>query len=165
MTGKTAGFGWEDINLNNNGADVQIPVVNAMTLTGATVDVAFMPTSAPLQAGWTEILCQGYVSPTTAPLPAKGQAYLDVARSPDFGTPVIDNPNGSAVGTSAGVAQGMLFSIILKAWVGTTPDAAAPSRNVVQPLDLYVPAGSVIALHMDHMGVPGDAEMQVVLSY
>ena len=161
---RTAGLGWEDVNLNNNGADVQIPVNSVMTLTGITVDVAFMPTIAPNRAAWAEVLCQGFILPSPMPVPPKGQAYVAAPASPDFGSPIVDNPNASTV-AAAGMMDGALFSIILKCWVGTTPDAATTYRNLVQPLSLFVPVGSVIALHMDHMGVPGDAEMQIVLSY
>src|SRR5580692_11474923 len=56
------GFGWEIVNIDNNGADVFFEVRDTMILNAVNVDVAFMITSLPAQAGFAEVLCDGGVS-------------------------------------------------------------------------------------------------------
>ncbi len=166
---KSVGWGWEVVNINNAGEDAVLPVVNAITLKNISVDVAFMPTQAPgvfSGGGWAEVLCQGFVLPAPPPAPVKGPAYENAPLSPDFGAPQTQNPNGFNSGASAAVVDGQLFAVILKTWIPAGSAAgSATSRNVNIPLDFAVPAGAVIALHMDHMGVAGDVEMQLTLQY
>lgn len=166
---KSVGWGWEVVNINNGGEDAILPVANALTLKHIEVDVAFMPTAAPSNGGWAEVLCQGFVLPAAPSAPPKGPAYLNAPASPDFGAPATRNPNGFTGGASGQVSDRVLFSIILKTWVGSGwlagPVASATARHASIPLDLYIPAGAVIALHMDHMGVPGDVEMQLTIQY
>jgi len=47
VASKTAGFGWEIVDLNNNGADVYLEVASSMTLIAVDIDAAFTITSAP----------------------------------------------------------------------------------------------------------------------
>jgi hypothetical protein len=165
---KSAGFGWEITNVNNNGADVYFQVQRSMTLRSLEVDVAFMILSLPAAPGMAEVLCTAAVSrggpPTFAPGP---QAYIVLQNSPDFGAVQVYNPNNLNIGYNGNLGQDELMALILKTWVPSDGTASATSRHIGP---LYFPgfplnAGDYLVFHMDHAGVPGDVEMQVVLGY
>jgi len=151
-----AGFGWEISDINNNGADVLFEVARDMTLRSLAVDVAYMITAAPLLAGFAEVLCRIFVArggPSAQASPASGL----------FGNLQVRNPNGLRVGFDPNVIQDLFYQVILKTWVPVDGTASAASRNVrLEPL-LSLSAGDFLIFHMDHLGVPGDVEMQVVL--
>jgi hypothetical protein len=151
-----AGFGWEISDINNNGADVLFQVVTDMTLRSLAVDLAYMITAAPVSAGFAEVLCRIRAArggPSAQASPASGL----------FGSLQVWNPNGLHVGFDPEVIQDLFFQVILKTWVPADGTASATSRNVrLEPL-LSLNAGDFLIFHMDHLGVPGDVEMQVVL--
>jgi hypothetical protein len=151
-----AGFGWEISDINNNGADVLFQVVRDMTLRSLAVDVAYMITAAPASAGFAEVLCRVHVARGGPSAPAVPAAGL-------FGNVQVWNPNGLRVGYDPSVIQDLVYQVILKTWVPVDGTASATSRNVrLEPL-LGLNAGDFLIFHMDHAGVPGDVEMQVVL--
>ena len=164
MANKSAGWGWEVVNINNNGSDAYFQVKESITLTGLMIDVSYMPTATPKVGGYAEVLCQGYALPTL-PTFGKGQAYFTSPPAVEFGPPQIVNPNGSIEGQSVAVSSGQLFAVILKSWVANPPIASHTERGVFTYVNLPIAAGEYLAFHMDHMGVPGDVEMQLTLFY
>jgi hypothetical protein len=162
-----ASFGWEIRNLNGNGANTYFRVSRNMVINTVNIDLAFMITSTPAAAGFAEVLGQASVSRNITPTfdNSGGHAYLNTAPSSDFGAVVSDNPNGLGINGSSILAQDLFYSVILKSWAPMDGTASAASRQVFAKLSLTVNAGDYLVFHMDHAGVPGDAEMQVVLGY
>jgi hypothetical protein len=160
-----AGFGWEIVNINNNGADVFFEVRDTMVLSTINIDVSFMITSAPAAAGFAEILCNGGVSrgakPTFNTSPA---AYLNLPASANFGQLTQHNPNKLNIGLG-GVVQDLFFNVILKTWVPADGTGGYTSRQVYGQPGLALNKGDYLMFHMDHAGVSGDVEMQAVLQY
>jgi hypothetical protein len=166
VASKTVGFGWEVADLNNNGADVYFEVVSSMTLIAVDIDAAFMITSAPASPGLAEVLCRAAVS-HGAPKFVEGEPSAPIlpAASPNFGRLHIYNPHDLSVGADGFALQDVLYSVILKTWVPASGTASGTSRHVRATPSLALDARDYLVFHMDHAGVPGDAEMQVVLEY
>jgi hypothetical protein len=166
VAAKTVGFGWEVTDLNNNGADVYFEVVSSMTLIAVDIDAAFMITSAPASPGFAEVLCRVVVS-HGAPKFVEGEPSAPIfpAQSPDFGRLQIYNPHDLNVGADGFALQDVLYNVILKTWVPASGTASGTSRHVRAMPSLTLDARDYLVFHMDHAGVPGDAEMQVVLEY
>ena len=159
------GFGWEVSNIDNNGADVFFEVRNPMILTSINVDVAFMITGAPSQAGFAEVLCDGGVSRGAKPTFSNSpQAYIGFPASANFGDLTPHNPNHLNVGLGA-VVQDLFFNVILKTWVPAHGTGGYTSRQVYAQSGLALNKGDYLVFHMDHAGVGGDVEMQAVLQY
>jgi hypothetical protein len=160
-------FGWEVSNFNGNGADAYFRVAGKMILDTASIDVAFSIVSLPSAPGLAEVLCQAAVSRGNAPRfdNSQGHAYLGQPVSTDFGAVNIYNPNGLAINQNSAVEQDLFFSVILKSWVPSDGGGSAASRNAFIQPSLALNPGDFLVFHMDHGGVPVDAEMQVVLGY
>jgi hypothetical protein len=157
-------FGWEVVNLQGNGADVYFRVAHSMRLHKVNIDVAFMITSGTANPGFAEVLCQGSVSRNAAPNfdNSQGPAYLPVLTSPVV---TVHNPNNLTIINNPTLGQDCFYSVILKTWVPTDGTASATSRHVFAAPSLALDAGDYLVFHMDHAGVAGDGEMQVVLTY
>ena len=103
------GFGWEIVNIDNNGADVFFEVRDTMILNTINVDVAFMITNLPAQPGFAEVLCDGGVSRGTKPtFTPPSQAYIGFPASSNFGELTLHNPNKLNVGLG-GVVQDLIL--------------------------------------------------------
>jgi hypothetical protein len=126
-----------------------------------------MVTSAPTTAGPADVLCQAAVSRGAAPTfnNAGGHAYVNLSADADFGATTVYNPNGLTVGSDGTLLKDVFYTAVLKTWVPTTPTASATSRQVLAVPSLALSAGDYLVFHMDHTGVQGDVEMQVVLQY
>ena len=166
VASKTVGFGWEVVDLNNNGADVYFEVLSSMTLTAVDIDAAFTITSAPSSPGLAEVLCRATVS-RGAPKFVEGETSAPVlsAASPNFGRLQIHNPNDLNIGADGFALQDVIYSVILKTWVPASGTASGTSRHVRATPSVALDARDYLVFHMDHAGVSGDAEMQVVLEY
>ena len=162
-----ASFGWEVTNLNDNGADAYFEVTGNMVVSAIDIDVAFMITALPANPGFTEILCRAAISPGGHPKFYKGDpgASFESPESPDFGTTHIHNPNNLNVGDDGYLLQNIFYSVILKTFVPADGTASSTSRHVSIARSLALNAGDYLVFNMSHAGVPGDAEMQVVLQY
>jgi len=162
-----ASFGWEISNLNDNGADVYVEVTSNMTVTSIDTDVSFMLTSLPANAGFAEVLCRGAVSRGSSPQFYAGDpgASFVSPQSPNFGKTHIHNPNGLNVGDDGYLLQDIFLSVILKTWVPKGGTGSSTSRHVSGSRSLLLNAGDYLVFNMSHAGVPGDAEMQLVLQY
>jgi hypothetical protein len=166
LASKTVGFGWEVPDLNNNGADAYFEVVTSMTLIAVDIDAAFTITSAPASPGLAEVLCRAAVS-HGFPKFVEGEPSAPSlsAASPNFGRLQIHNPNDLSIGGDGFALQDVFYSVILKTWVPVSGTASGTSRHVRAAPSLTLDARDYLVFHMDHAGVPGDAEMQVVLEY
>ncbi len=153
-------------NLNNNGADVFFEVASNMILNATSIDVAYMITSPPSSAGFAEILCRAAGS-RGAPKFVKGDptAAFISPPSPNFSTLKVYNPEKLNLGADGYFLQNVFFNVILKTWVPVSGVASSTSRHVDSAPQLPLLAGDYLTFHMDHAGVPGDCEMQVVLEY
>lgn len=159
-------FGWEVVNLHDNGADVTLEVLEDVILSFADVDVATMVTSLPAEAGFEEVLCQAAISrqapPTYGPAPT---AYLQPQATTDFGKATYYNPSNVYIVGNSPPLQDVFLSIILKSWVPLDGTASSTSRHIRTEPDMPIAQGDYLAFHMDHSGVEVDGEMQVVLGY
>ncbi len=162
-----AGFGWEVSNLDDNGADVFFEVTSNMVVSFMDIDIAFMLTALPASAGFAEVLCRAAVSPGARPkfYPGDPGASFESPQSPNFSKTHIYNPNGLNVGDDGYLLQNIFCSVILKTWVPKGGTASSTSRHVTAARSLALNAGDYLVFNMSHAGVPGDAEMQVVLQY
>jgi hypothetical protein len=163
---KVAGFGWEIGNLHNNGANVFFRVVEAMVLQWVDVDAAFMITSAPAVSGFAEVLCRAGVSRGAFPNFSGTQTdEILFPASSDFSGVHVHNPNNLSIAFDGVLLQDAFYQVILKTWVPTDGTASATSRNAHVEPNLTLNRDDVLVFHMSHAGVPGDAEMQVTISY
>ena len=164
VASKTAGFGWEIVDLNNNGADVYLEVASSMTLIAVDIDAAFTITSAPASPGLAEVLCRATVS-RGSPKFVEGEPSAPALSpaSANFGRLQIYNPHDLNIGADGFALQDVLCSVIVKTWVPASGTASGASRHVRATPSLALDAREYLVFHMDHAGVPGDAEMQVVL--
>ncbi len=162
-----ASFGWEVTNLNDNGADVFFEVTSNMTVNSIDTDVAFMLTSPPASPGFAEVLCRAAVSPGERPKFYHGDpgGGFVSPRSRSFSKTHIHNPNHLNVVDDGYLLQNIFYSVILKTWVPASGSASATSRHTSAAPALVLNAGDFLVFNMSHAGVPGDAEMQVVLQY
>lgn len=162
----TAGFGWEVTNLDNNGADVYFHVQNSMVLNSIDIDTAFMITAPPASPGFAEILCRAAIS-RGVPQFAQGDSGAPFVspQSPNFGKVQVYNPNNLNVVDDGFLLQEVLYNIILKTWVPAEGAGSSTFRHVSTAPLLRLNADDFLVFHMNHAGVPGDAEMQVVLNY
>jgi len=163
---KIAGFGWEIGNLGNNGANVFFRVRRGMILQWVDIDVTFMITSAPAVPGFAEVLCRAGVSRGARPnFSGPPQDYILFPTSLDFGGVQVHNPNHLSVGFDGVLLQDAFYQVVLKSWVPVNGTASSTSRNAHVEPNLVLSTSDVLVFHMDHGGVPGDAEMQVTMSY
>ena len=165
-TAAVGGFRLGEISdINNNGADLYFEVLNAMVLDSIDIDVAFMLTGPPAQAGFAEVLCMGGVSrgtkPTFSDPPA---AYINLPPSPNFARLAVHNPNNLSNGVG-GVVSGLFYTVILKTWVPVDGTASSTYRHVVVSPGLVLSKGDFLVFHVDHAGVGGDVEMQTSFQY
>ncbi len=162
-----ASFGWEVTDLNDNGADVYFEVTSNMVVSLIDIDVSFMITALPSNPGFTEILCRAAVSPGGVPkfYPGDPGASFISPQSPNFSKTHIHNPNHLDVGDDGYLLQNIFYSVILKTWVPADGTASSTSRHVSCARSLALNAGDYLVFNMSHAGVPGDAEMQVVMQY
>jgi hypothetical protein len=163
---RIASFGWEVTNLNDNGADVYFQVRSSMTLTSVNIDASFMITSVPASAGFTEVLCRAAVT-HGVPKFVHGDpgAPFVSPESPNFGRVEVYNPNNLNVVNDGFILQDIFYNMILKTWVPDNGTASATSRHFSSSPGLQLNAEDYLVFHMNHAGVPGDAEMQIVLEY
>ena len=159
-------FAWDISNLDNNGADVWFEVLTSVTLVSVNIDVAFLPSSGNNDNN-AEILCTALVSRNGVPgTSMTAPEYLTYTASSDFGLGTYYNPNNLNPSHGAGnMLQDFFYGVILKTWVPSGGEASATSRQFRSNLSLALNAGNYVAFHMDHLGVSGDAQMQVCLTY
>ena len=163
---KIAGFGWEIGNLDNNGANVYFRLLQGMVLQWVDIDVAFMITSPPTVPGFAQVLCRAGVSRGARPnFSGPPEDFILFPTSPDFGAVRVHNPNHLSVGFDGGLLQDAFYQVILKSWVPVDGTASSTSRNAHVEPNLVLSTNDVLVFHMNHGGVPGDAEMQVTMSY
>lgn len=159
---RTTGFGWEITNISNNGANAYMPFNAPVTITGLDLDVAFMTLSP--ENGWAEVLADVMLSVGPPnPMPGPSVFYSGPAFGQDsMGGMKFDNPVGLQIGGGSS-GPGFISTVILKCYCN---GGGSDVRHVsLTNLSITVPAKTCLVFHMDHMGVPGDVEMQGVVFY
>ncbi len=161
-----ASFGWEACDLAGNGAAVFFEVTNALTLTAADLDLAFMITAPPKHPGFAEVLCRAAVSPGASPKFSADQRSAIIAQeSGDFGSLQAHNPHKLNVVKDGYLLQNVFHNIILKSWVSPDGTGSSTHRHVRITPSLALHRGDYLVFTMDHAGVPGDCELQAVFEY
>jgi len=162
---QVASFGWEACNLSGNGANTYVQVTANMVLQTVNVDVSASILSTK-GAGFAEVLCGGSVSRKVAPTFGSSPAsYVDHSVSGNFGRVATENQGNIKIVQDFDMYQDQFLSVILKTWVPSDGTASAVSRHVLAYPSLSLDAGDYLVFHMDHAGMPVDAEMQVVIAY
>jgi hypothetical protein len=161
-----ASFGWEATNLAGNGAAVSFEVTQDLTLTAADLDLAFMITAPPSRPGFAEVLCRGAVSPGAPPkFHNDAKSAVVSPQSASFGTLQVHNPHKLGIVNDGYLLQNIFHNVILKTWVGPDGTGSSTYRHVrITPL-LALQRGDFLVFTMDHAGVAGDCELQVVFEY
>jgi hypothetical protein len=162
-------FGWELVDLFNDGADVYFPVEVDMYMVAVEVDIAtmlFLGPGAP-GPGPLQVLCTGSVGrgapPSFGPPP---QAALDQPASSNVGAIAVYNPSDLDVAVNPSTAgQGGFLRITLKAWSPADGSASSAYRHVRTTPNLRLNRGDYLGFHMEHSGPLVDAELQVVIGY
>lgn len=161
----TAGFGWELVDLHNNGADLYFPVQDRVILRFLEFDTAFMLTAPPPSPGIIEILYTGGVHTGTPTFGDPPQVYEEFPHDDTFGQGVMVNPNNLTGPFNDHFGKGQFLSLILKSWSPADGTASSSERHVHTDLWTPVEPGDFLAFHMDHAGLQVDAEVQVVIGY
>jgi hypothetical protein len=111
---KSAIFGWEVSNINNNGANIFFQIIHGLTLESLDIDVAFMITSASAE-GPAQVLCTAGISRGALPTFSSGpQGYPGFHKSSEFGGARVSNPNNLNVGFDPYIGLDGLYECILK---------------------------------------------------
>lgn len=163
---KTATFGWEVTNgVSGDGANVYVSIPSAMTVSVIDVDVSAAPLTLEA-AGFSEVLCQGYVSRGTAPtFNTSPHNFVGAAYSSDFGAVQTQSYPGMFIVQNSSVIQDGFMSFVLKTWTNSTGIASGNYRHVTSAQNLQLNAGDYLVFHMDGEGAGLDVEMQVVIGY
>jgi len=166
---RVVSFGWELVDLFNDGADAFFLVEVDMDMVALEVDIATMLLLGPAVAGPgpLEVLCSGAVGrggpPSFGPPP---QAALIEPASSDVGALDVYDPSGLDVTVDPSTAgQGGFLRITLKAWSPSDGSASSVSRHVRSTPNLRLERGDYLGFHMEHSGPLVDAELQVVIGY
>jgi hypothetical protein len=160
-------FGWELVDLFNDGADVYYPVEADIDVTSLDVDIATMLFLLPTAPGTLEVLCTGAVGRGAPPsFGSPPEAVMSEPASSDFGALTTYNPSGLDVAVNPSTpGQGGFLRIILKAWSPADGAASSTFRHVRTTPDLRLQKGDYLGFHMEHSGLLVDAELQVVIGY
>jgi hypothetical protein len=166
---RVVSFGWELVDLFNDGADIYFPVEVDIHMTALEVDIAtmlFLGTDVP-GPGPLQVLCTGAVGrgapPSFGPPP---EATLNLSASSDVGAAAVYNPSDLEVAVDPSTAgQGGFLRITLKAWSPADGSASSASRHVRTTPNLRLDRGDYLGFHMEHSGPLVDAELQVVIGY
>lgn len=164
---RVVSFAWTVSGLNGSSAHAYCRVAEKITLQTVNIDVTCMASTAPTTASFEQVLCRAWVSRQAVPTFNNGQANGASAAqaSPDFGPVAIYNPNNLVVTYDVAPLQDIFYSAILKTWVSTDRTDSATSRGVFAQPSLDLSTGDYLVFGIDHSGVPGDLEMEVVLGY
>uniref|UniRef100_UPI0025C0AE62 hypothetical protein n=1 Tax=Caldivirga sp. TaxID=2080243 RepID=UPI0025C0AE62 len=161
----TAGFGWEVVDLHNNGADAYFQVLNDLVIQWIDLDASYMLTKPPSSEGFAEVLITvGKASTPSFSQPP--QVYQSLPQSPAFTPITIINPNNLQTVADAYPEEGFIIRLILKSWVPSNGAASSVQRHVTVYPGIKVKSGEYIVFHMDHAGVgPLDCEIQATIGY
>lgn len=166
---RVVSFGWELVDLFNNGADLYLPVEVDMHMIAVEVDIATMLFlgPAPFGPGPLQVLCTGAVGrgapPSFGPPP---EAALNQPASSNVGALTVYNPSDLGVTLDPStVAQDGFLRITLKAWSPADGSASSLSRHVRATTNMRLDRGDYLGFHMEHSGPLVDAELQVVIGY
>ncbi len=162
---KTAGFGWEAINLHNNGVNLYTQVLRDAVFRWLDLDVSYMITSIPPSPNFAEVLFTMGLSKERPKFTPPPQVYDSLPNAADFREFEIYNPNKLKMVGGGNLAQGQLVRLILKSWVPVDGSCSQDSRHVYVPLGVTAKRGDYLTFHADHAGVEVDFEVQGVIAY
>jgi hypothetical protein len=156
----TGTFGWEINKIDGRGANMVVPIVKPIILTGIQVSIAMM-FLAPTQ-GASEVYAAGFVFPEQPIFDdTGGHDFFHLDYKGDFGPMQFHDPNGiNPHGDCGSYKQDGLFIAILKTYA-----PASAQQNIQVPHNISVKAGSFLVFHMDHWGVPCDIECDGTFTY
>lgn len=161
---QVASFGWEAIDLHENGANTQVKILSNMVLQTVNADISAAMIKAK-DSGFAEVLCTGGVSRQAVPsFNPHAQSYVNQPTSPHFGSVTAQNAHKLSL-VMSGMVQDQFLAVILKTWVPADGAGSATARHVLVQPSLKLSAGDYLVFHMDHSGVSVDAEMQIVITY
>ncbi|MGC9227254.1 hypothetical protein [Caldivirga sp.] len=164
----TAGFGWEVVDLHNNGADAYFQVLNDLVIQWIDLDASYMLTKPPSSEGFAEVLINVAKTQSKPQFSTGPQAYIGVPPNGYFSMVTVHNPNSLRVvpGETFYLSEGMLISLILKSWVPSNGTASSVQRHTTLYPSIKVKSGEYLVFHMDHAGVgPLDCEIQATIGY
>ncbi|WP_048062597.1 hypothetical protein [Caldivirga maquilingensis] len=161
----TAGFGWEVVDLHNNGADAYFQALNDVIIHWIDLDASYMLIKPPSSEGFAEVLIT--VGKASTPSFSKPpQVYQTLPQSTSFTPITIVNPNNLQTVADAYPGEGFLVRLILKSWVPSNGTASSVQRHVTLYPGVRISNGEYLIFHMDHAGVgPLDCEIQATLGY
>ncbi len=164
---RTAGFSWAISDLDGGGAYTYFRVANEVALETVNIDGAFVPLMSAATTSFEQVLCQAWVSRGVLPTFGNDGGNGTSARraSKDFGPITVYNPNSLVVACDEAPLQDVFYSVILKSWVPTDKTDSATSRAIFGWPSLMLHIGDYLVFSVDHTGVPGNVEIQVVLEY
>ena len=161
----TAGFGWEVVDLHNNGADAYFQALNDMIIHWIDLDASYMLIKPPSSEGFAEVLITvGKAS--TPSFSAPPQVYQSLPPSASFTPITIVNPNNLQTVADAYPEEGFIIRLILKSWVPRNGTASSVQRHVTLYPGVKLRKFEYLVFHMDHAGVgPLDCEIQATIGY
>jgi len=162
---KTAGFGWEVINLHNNGVDLYAEVLRNVTFRWLDLDASYMITSVPASPNFAEVLFTMSISKEKPKFSPPPQLYESLPSVTDFRELEVHNPNSLKMVGGGKLVEGSLVRLILKSWVPVDGSGSQDHRHIFLPLGLRVEKGDYIVFHADHAGTEVDFEVQGVIAY
>lgn len=146
----TAAFGWEANNLHNHGANLVLPVTQAMHVTSVTIDYAMARTPGKVD-GWREALGYIAVNPTGSTGAPTFQPTAEGA--PGWGA----SSRTGAESHGGGMTDRLFAQVILK--------NSYSGEIVTQALDYTLAKGDRVVVHADAYGATTDVEAQGSLTY
>jgi len=162
---RTAGLGWEVINLHNNGVDFYTQILRDVKFLWLDLDVSYMITSIPSSPNFAEVLFTMGLSKERPKFTPPPQVYDSPPISADFREFEVYNPNKLKIVGGGNLAEGQLVRLILKSWVPADGSCSQDSRHVYVTLGLSANKGDYLVFHADHAGVEVDFEVQGVIAY
>ena len=158
-----AGFHWEVSGLDGNLAGAHFKVVKSVVLRGLNIEVAYAYASPAATSGYARLLCKVGVVRGAAPQ-FNGSGFQSPP-SEDFGSLRIDNPNNLTVVADSNPFLNIFCATVLKTWVPQLPTACVSARQVRSDRGLSLRAGDYLVFQLNHAGVPGDGQMNVILEH
>jgi hypothetical protein len=160
---RTASFGWDVNDLTGDSAYAYFKIAHPLILESINVDVSCAPSAGAANTGFAQVRCYAWASRGQAPVFSNGAS--EAPATADFGRIAIYNPNNLAVACEEMPLQDIFYSAILRSWVSADATDAVAERSVFGSPSLRLNTGDYLVFNINHAGVPGSVEMQVVLGY
>lgn len=163
MALSAAGFHWEVSGLDGNLAGAYFKVIKSVLLRGLNIEVAYAYASPAATSGYARLLCR--VGVVRGAAPQFNSSGFQSPLSGDFGSLRLDNPNNLTVAADSNPFLNIFYATVLKTWVPQPPTACVSARQVRSDRGLNLRAGDYLVFQINHTGVPGDGQMNVILEH